>query len=182
MWCWRHNTSLAWSSIGQLLSFNGRDGVDRGIKLRMMGEVVCGGASNNSPSWVHDMLAKPARHSGVSDFIPITTIFCFSLGADISFPLPVFLRCSVGLSSDTCKPTDLHIRSNMYVEKGIVGARAVPLCVLSQDSVETAPSPRTFQRLPAGLCLSSNQVSISFRTSWTLTFIKSLIKSLILTC
>jgi hypothetical protein len=43
------------------------------------------------------MLAKLARHGGAPDSIPITTMFCFSLGADMSFafaraPLPVFLE------------------------------------------------------------------------------------------
>ena len=51
----------------------------------MLREVVCGGAPYNSTSWVHVTLAKRARHSGMSDSIPITTILCFSLGADMSF-------------------------------------------------------------------------------------------------
>ena len=68
------------------------------------------------------MLAKPARHSGVSDFIPITTIFCFSLGADMSFP---FAR----VPQMFCSTVERHLqadgppRQGQYVcEKGVVGA------------------------------------------------------------
>ena len=65
--------------------------------------------------------------------------------------LPVFFKRYVELTSDICNPTDLHVEANMYVQKGVVGwgwGWAVPLCMLSQNSEETSPSPRTFSNSP----------------------------------
>ena len=59
--------------------------MDGGIKMRMVGEVVCRRAPYDSTSYVRVMSAKRARRSGVLDSIPIMTICCCSFGADMSF-------------------------------------------------------------------------------------------------